>query len=120
MKYLTAIATAFFTTASFVSAHATAERSEPKVGAEVSKAPAEVKIWFSEAVEPAFSKIQVFAADGREIDKKDSHLDPKDKRLLIVSLAGDLSPGTYRVHWQVVSIDTHRTQNDFKFAVKSS
>jgi methionine-rich copper-binding protein CopC len=120
MKYIIVITTILFTTASFVSAHATAERSEPKVGAEISKPPADVKIWFSEAIEPAFSKIQVFAPDGKEIDKKDSHVDPKDKRLLIVSLPGGLPAGTYRVHWQVVSIDTHRTQNDFKLVLKSS
>ena len=98
--------------------HATAERSEPKVGSELTKAPTEVKIWFSEGVEPAFSLIQVFAPDGKEIDKKDTHVDPKDKRVLIVSLPAHLFPGSYRVHWQVVSIDTHRTQNDFKFVLK--
>jgi len=29
-----------------------------------------------------------------------------------------LPAGTYRVKWHVVSVDTHRTQGDFKFTVK--
>ena len=104
--------------ASLASAHAMVERSEPRVGSEVGKAPPQVRIWFSEEVEPAFSKIQVFAADGKEVDKKDTHVDAKEKKLLIVSLAEHLGPGTYRVHWQVVSVDTHRTHDQFKFVVK--
>ena len=98
-------------------AHAFADHSEPRVGAEVHKPPAEVKIWFTQEVEPAFSRIEVSGADGKEVDKKDSHVDPIDHHVLIVSLPA-LPPGTYRVHWHVVSVDTHHTQNDFKFTVK--
>jgi methionine-rich copper-binding protein CopC len=28
-----------------------------------------------------------------------------------------LSPGTYKVIWRVLSVDTHRTQGDFTFRV---
>jgi methionine-rich copper-binding protein CopC len=99
------------------SAHAALDKAEPKVGSDVSKPPAEVKIWFTQHPEPAFSKIQVFGPDGKEVDKKDSHVDEKDKSLLIVSVE-QLPPGTYKVHWDVVSLDTHRTRGDFKFTVK--
>ena len=37
-------------------AHAFLDHSEPKVGSEVAKAPTEVRIKFTQAVEPAFSK----------------------------------------------------------------
>lgn len=98
-------------------AHAALDRAEPKVGADVSKSPAEIRIWFTQHPEPAFSKIQVFGPDGKEVDKKDSHVDEKDKSLLIVSLP-QLPAGSYKVHWDVVSLDTHRTRGDFKFTVK--
>ena len=80
-------------------------------------ARAEVRIWFTQHPEPAFSKIQVFGPDGKEVDKKDSHVDEKEKSVLIVSVE-QLPPGTYKVHWDVVSLDTHRTRGDFKFTVK--
>jgi copper resistance protein C len=28
-----------------------------------------------------------------------------------------LSPGTYKVHWQALSVDTHKTQGSFSFHV---
>src|SRR6185437_5888799 len=70
----------------FASAHANLDHAEPKVGATVSQSPKEVKIWFSQSVEPAFSTIEVFDSGGKQIDKKDSHVDKADKELLIVSV----------------------------------
>jgi hypothetical protein len=99
-------------------AHAFLDHALPKVGSEVSPAPTEVKIWFTQAVEPAFSSIQVFSANGNEVDKKNTHVDKSDAHLLIVSLE-TVPPGTYKVEWKVVSVDTHRTHGDFKFVVKT-
>lgn len=99
------------------SAHAFLDRSEPRVGATTAKPPAEVRIWFTQRLEPAFSKIQVFNAQGKELDKRDSHVDTKDRNLLVVSLP-QLPRGTYKVSWHVVSVDTHRSQGDFKFTIE--
>jgi hypothetical protein len=106
-----------FALAGIASGHAFVDHAEPKVGSEVRPAPTEVKVWFTQAVEPAFSKIQVFDSVGNEIDKKDSHLDSADKHLIIVSLP-PVPAGTYKVVWRVISVDTHKTQGDFKFTVK--
>jgi len=108
---------AILTIQSIASAHAFLDHADPKVGSEIVSAPAEVKIWFTQAIEPAFSSIQIYDAAGKEIDKKDSHVDASDKKLLIVSLPAT-SSGKYKVVWHVVSVDTHRTQGDFKFTVK--
>src|SRR3954466_9137331 len=102
----------------WASAHARPERSEPKVGSEISKPPVEVRIWFDEEVNPAMSWIHVLAPDGKEVDKKDTHQDAKDKKLLIVSLPLRLPPGTYQVQWQAYSVDGHRTHDQFKFVLK--
>jgi len=98
-------------------AHAFLDHAEPKVGSEIEKAPTEVKAWFTQHIEPAFSKLEVFDADGKQVDNKDCHVDSTDKGLLIVTLP-QLSAGTYKVSWKVVSVDTHRTHGDFKFTVK--
>lgn len=98
-------------------AHAFLDHAEPKVGSTVTHSPAEVKIWFTQEVESAFSSVQVQDAQGREVDKKDVHVDTKDKMLLEVPLP-QLSAGTYTVIWHVVSVDTHRTQGHFEFTIK--
>jgi copper resistance protein C len=98
-------------------AHAFLDHAEPKVGATMDASPTEVKIWFTQNVEPAFSSIQVQDAQGKQWDKNDTHLDDKDKSLLVVSVP-TLPPGVYTVTWRVVSVDTHRTQGHFEFTVK--
>ena len=102
---------------STAAAHAFLDHASPRVGSDVSKPPAEVHLWLTQEIEPAFSAIQVFDADGREIDNKDSHIDSGNRAELTVSLQ-TINPGTYKVVWHVVSIDTHRTKGDFKFTVK--
>ena len=98
-------------------AHAFLDHADPKVGGTISTPPAVVKAWFTQELEPAFSTMEVSDAQGKRVDKKDVHLDDKDKKLLIVSLP-PLPPGTYTVTWHVVSVDTHKTQGHFEFTLK--
>jgi methionine-rich copper-binding protein CopC len=102
--------------ASRVNAHAFLEHSDPSVGGKVHSAPAAVRIWFTEAIEPRFSSVQVFDATGKQVDKKDTHSDPSNRSLLQVSLPR-LGPGSYKVVWRVVSVDTHRTNGNFTFQI---
>jgi methionine-rich copper-binding protein CopC len=97
-------------------AHAFLQRAEPSVGSTVQTSPKEVRIRFTENIEPAFSSIQVFDASGKEVDKRDVHLDRSDHALLHVSLAR-LGAGTYKVVWRAVSVDTHVTNGNFTFRV---
>src|SRR5437762_12815574 len=83
-----------------VSAHAFLEHSDPPVGGKVHSAPATVRIWFTEAIEPAFSSIQVFDVSGKQVDKKDTHSDRSNHSLLRVSLSR-LQAGSYKVMWRV-------------------
>ena len=99
-----------------INAHGFLEHSDPSVGSKVHSAPAAVRIWFTEAIEPRFSSIQVFDATGKQIDKKDTRSDPSNRSLLQVSLPR-LGPGTYKVVWGVVSVDTHVTKGDFTFQI---
>lgn len=98
-------------------AHAFLDHADPAVGGEVATAPTEVKAWFTQKLEPAFSTLMVNDAKGAQVDKKDAHLDPKNAQLFIVSVPA-LSPGTYTVVWHAVSTDTHKTDGTFKFTIK--
>jgi methionine-rich copper-binding protein CopC len=97
-------------------AHAFIDHADPKVGSKVKVPPAEVRIWFTEKLEPAFSTLHVLGADGKPVDKGDAHVDQKDPTLLLVTLP-PLQPGIYKVVWRVTSLDTHKTEGDFKFQI---
>jgi copper resistance protein C len=95
-------------------AHAFVDHAEPAVGSQIHGAPTQVKIWFTEKLEPALSKIQVFDTSGLEVDKRDVKIDQSNAALLTVSLP-ELKPSKYKVVWRAVSVDTHVTTGNFTF-----
>ena len=97
-------------------AHAFLDRADPRAGSTVKVAPAQVRIWFTESLEPAFSSLRIVNEAGRRVDKGDSQVDPTNLRLLRVSLP-PLPPGTYKVIWRVLSVDSHVTEGEFTFRV---
>jgi len=98
-----------------VDAHAFLARAEPRVGSRVNKPPNEVRIWFSEPVQPVLSSIKVSDASGKQVDKRNTHLDRANRALLHVSLYPGLAPGSYKVMWRATSVDSHLTRGDFRF-----
>lgn len=117
IKHWSLTAALFLVLQSQVWAHAFLDHAEPKVGSTIRNSPLQLKLWFTQNLERAFSSVQVQDAQGREVDKKDMRLDDKDKSLAIITLP-QLPAGTYTVIWHVVSVDTHRTQGRFKFTIK--
>jgi copper resistance protein C len=112
MLQLTIIALLFTATSAW--AHAFLDHADPKVGSTVQESPSKVTVWMTENLEPAFSKLQVFDANGTEVDRKDTKV---NGNVMTVSLP-KLVAGTYRVSWQVVSVDTHRTSGKFDFSLQ--
>lgn len=101
---------------STAAAHGVLERTEPRGGSTVRSAPGEVRLHFTGAIEPAYSRVQVLDGGGRRVDLGDGSLDPSSRALLRVSIPA-LSPGQYKVVWRVLSIDSHVTEGDFTFRV---
>jgi methionine-rich copper-binding protein CopC len=113
-----AIAAAFLCgVAALAHAHAFLDHAEPRVGSTVHPPPAELKLWFTQELEPAFSTATVLDAAGKRVDKADTRVDSADPSLLRVSLES-LAPGVYKVIWRAVSVDTHVTEGDFVFRVE--
>jgi methionine-rich copper-binding protein CopC len=102
--------------ASDVLAHAFLDHARPAVGSTVHGSPAQLKLWFTQRLEPAFSAAQVLDHSGKRVDKADARVDASDATVLLLSLP-PLAPGTYRVTWRVLSVDTHVTEGDFTFDV---
>jgi methionine-rich copper-binding protein CopC len=97
-------------------AHALLDHANPSVGSTVRGSPGEVKLWFTEALEPAFSTLRVVDGAGAQVDQGNKAVDPADRTVLKVSLR-PLSPGSYKVFWRVLSVDTHTTEGSFSFSV---
>src|SRR3954451_25419952 len=98
-------------------AHAFLSQAVPPVGGTVSAAPREVRLIFSEGIEPAFSRIELATTDGWPIGTGPAMVDPRDNTQLVLALP-PLAPGRYRVKWRVVSIDTHPTEGDYTFEIR--
>jgi methionine-rich copper-binding protein CopC len=98
-------------------AHAYPDHADPKVGSTVSAVPSIVRIWFDSDLEPVFSTIHVQDQSGKNVDKGDGRVDATDPTLLETSVPL-LPSGSYRVLWDVVSRDGHRTNGSFSFTVK--
>jgi methionine-rich copper-binding protein CopC len=96
-------------------AHAFLDHAEPRVGSTVA-APSQVKIWFTEELEGAFSTIQVFDASGKEVASGQTKVDPAHKTIMTVALP-HLPPGEYKVKWSAVATDTHHTAGTFGFKI---
>jgi methionine-rich copper-binding protein CopC len=97
-------------------AHAFLDHASPPVGSTLGRAPEGVTIWFTQELEPAFSSISVVDQNGACVDTGDAQVDGKDATILHVSLK-PLPPGSYKVIWRVVSVDTHPTDGTFTFRV---
>jgi copper resistance protein C len=98
------------------SAHALLESASPPVGGTVD-APSEIRISFSEGVEPKFSGVAL-SGPGGAVSVGKASFAAGDNKVLVVKVAKKLAPGTYTVKWHAVSVDTHHTQGDFEFTVK--
>jgi len=94
-------------------AHAFLDHASPLVGSTVATAPHEVVLTFTQNLEPAFSTAQVIDSGGARVDAGKADVSGNTMRIGLKSLP----PGSYKVHWHALSIDTHSTEGNFTFHV---
>lgn len=104
-------------TAGAAAGHAVLQRSEPRGESRLKRPPDEVKLYFSERLEPAYSAVRVLNARDEQVDRRDSRVDRADPALLRATLP-PLPPGTYTVRWRVLSIDADVTEGAFAFQIE--
>jgi copper resistance protein C len=109
------LAFAFAATPAF--AHAQLEKASPPVGGTVSR-PSEIRLTFSEGVEPRFTKVSLTGQGGAAVPLGAAKTEPNNQAVLIAPITKPLAAGVYTVHWHAVSVDTHHTQGTFEFTVK--
>ena len=98
-------------------AHAVLQRAEPRVESALKRPPEEVRLYFSERLEAAYSSLRVLNAQGAQVDRRDSRVDRANPLLLRATLP-PLPPGTYTVRWRVLSIDADVTEGTFSFRIE--
>ena len=103
--------------AGIAAGHAVLQRAEPRIDSRVKSSPPEVKLFFSERLEPAYSSVRVVDDRGEHVDRGDGRVDRNNPVLLRATLP-PLRRGTYRVKWRVLSIDADVTEGDFTFSVE--
>jgi len=104
-------------TASVAAGHAVLQRAEPRVQSTLKRAPDEVKLYFTERLEPAYSSVRVVNDRGAQVDRRDSHVDRSNPVLLRATLP-PIPTGTYKVIWRVLSIDADVTEGAFTFRIE--
>ena len=93
-------------------AHAFLDHANPRVGSTVRTAPREVTLSFTQKLEPSFSSARITDAAGARVDQG-----ARAEGMQIHVSVKPLPPGTYRVRWKVLSVDTHTTEGNFTFRV---
>ena len=99
-------------------AHAILLRSDPSRDAVLTSAPDQVRMWFSEDLNPGISTTTVVNASNRRVDANNAHVSSSDTREMDVSLQPDLSPGVYIVLYTTQSADDgHILRGSFIFNI---
>ena len=99
--------------ASAARAHAFLDHASPPVGSTVPTAPHQVTLSFTQNIEPAFSAVEVTDSGGARVDTGKPQISGSTMRVGIKASG----PGTYKVHWHALSVDTHTTEGTFSFTV---
>jgi len=95
-------------------AHAHLEKAQPAAD---SKSPdvREIRLAFSEAIEPKLSSIRLETAEERTVTEPGAVVDGADPKVLVVHLYEKLPPGNYVVRWSVVAADGHKMSGSYSF-----
>jgi methionine-rich copper-binding protein CopC len=99
--------------ASAAEAHAFLDHASPLVGSTVPTAPHQVSLTFTQNLEAAFSTVEVTDANGVRVDQGKAQVSGNTMQIGLKALP----PGSYKVQWHALSVDTHTTQGAFSFRV---
>jgi copper transport protein len=100
------------------SAHANLDRAEPAAGTALDQPPPQLRLFFSEAVDASFSRVQLLDDKREAVDRGDSRVAPDDPRSMIVSLPSSLPNGVYTVSWRTLSaVDGHTVNGAYPLII---
>ena len=98
-------------------AHAHLTSAIPAIGGSVAKAPTEIALHFSEALNLKFSGATLIGPNGTSIATGAARLKSGGGATLLVPISTALPAGTYKVEWHALSDDGHKSKGDYSFTV---
>lgn len=93
------------------------EKSTPAENETVAASPKEIRLWFAEKVNPAFSSITLMRADSSKIDIAKAH-GTDDPKSIVAEVTTPLASGKYLIRWRTAGDDGHAVRGTFAFSVK--
>lgn len=98
-------------------AHAVLARSTPGLNASLTESPGEIRLWFTEPLEPRFSNFTLRDINGATVKTPASQVDSTDAKQMLMK-PGALPNGLYTVVWGATSAaDGHHTEGSFPFTI---
>lgn len=95
-------------------AHPHLRAAQPAPGGRA-RAVRELRLRFSEDLEPAFSTVHLESGGGEAVVEPAATVARGDPRTLVLHLHRKLPAGRYRVRWAAVGADGHRTHGTYWF-----
>lgn len=99
-------------------AHTALEWSRPADGAVLERAPAEVRLRFTQPVEIPYTVISLLGPDGAEVRGVPETRSAEGGREFYRPLPEGLPGGVYTVRWRTVAADGHPIEGTFTFTVE--
>lgn len=101
--------------------HAHLVKADPAVNDTISTTPKTVRLWFSEPVELALSRMRVVRVGGDTLATGALRHDGSAATTAAADLAAPIAtPGTYEVMYHVVARDGHPTTGKYTFVVRGT
>lgn len=93
-------------------AHAVIVSASPAVNQVVHGSNVAITLRFNSRIDHERSRLTLIRPDGKTTAIKLGTADPPDT---LTAIAHDLTPGAYRLRWQVLAVDGHITRGDIPF-----
>ena len=113
-----ALVTLMWAQTSSVMAHAQLIKAEPARRAALNKAPAQIRLWFNEEIEGAYTTLTVSGANKKLVTNEKPKVVADDPKSIMLPLP-KTKPGKYKVKFRVLSVDGHVVDSTFNYTVKS-
>lgn len=97
-------------------AHAALVKAEPARRAVLSTAPAQIRLWFNEEIEPAYASLSVLDENKKPVTDNKVKVHPEDAKSIVLELP-EMQSGRYTVKFRVLSVDGHVVDSEYNFTV---
>ncbi|MBW8269679.1 copper resistance CopC family protein [Caldovatus aquaticus] len=97
-------------------AHAVVLASEPAPDSRLPPGPATVRLRFNSRIDHARCRLVAIGPDGAEVPLAPAP-PPGAEPVVLAARTPPLTPGAWRLRWQVLALDGHITRGDIRFTV---